>query len=164
MMKLLRSDAERVEALIPQAMRALYRQDPADPLMDYSVPQLRLLRSLIAGPSTASSLGEDLGLSVSAITQMANRLEASGLVARTDDAVDRRIKHLSLTERGVELLAERRSRRIDQAQAVLARLTAEQRKRLIQALDTVVLAGGSQDGKQPHFLVAELELRLPPAS
>ena len=45
----LRSDAERVEALMSKALRALYRQDPTDPLMDYSVPQLRLLRSLGAG-------------------------------------------------------------------------------------------------------------------
>jgi DNA-binding MarR family transcriptional regulator len=160
----LRSDAERVEALIPHAMRALYRQDSSDPLLDYSVPQLRLLRSLCDGPRTASSLGEDLGLSVSAITQMANRLEASGLVVRTDDVSDRRIKHVSLTERAVQLLAERRSRRIDQAQEVLARLTAHQRRQLIDALGTVVLAGGALEGKQPHLLVAELELRLPPAS
>ena len=160
----LRSDAERVEALMPQAMRALYRQDPTDPLLDFSVAQLRLLRSLREGPCTASSLGEDLGLSVSAITQMANRLEASGLVGRTDDVADRRTKHLSLTERGQRLLAERRSRRIDQAQQVLARLTVAQRRQLIDALDKVVLAGGSHEGKQPHFLVAELEFRLPPAS
>ena len=160
----LRSDAERVEALIPQAMRALYRHDPADPLMDFSVPQLRLLRSLRVGPSTASLLGEDLGLSVSAITQMANRLEAAGLVFRTDDVADRRIKHLSLTDRGLQLLAERRSRRIDQAQEVLARLTHQERGQLIDALNKVVLAGGAHEGKQPRFLVAELELRLPPAS
>jgi len=160
----LRSDAERVEALIPKAMRALYRQDPTDPLLEFSVAQLRLLRSLRDGPCTASSLGEDLGLSVSAITQMANRLEASGLVVRTDDVADRRIKHLSLTERGLQLLADRRSRRIDQAQEVLSRLTVEQRAQLISALNKVVLAGGAHEGKQPHFLVAELELRLPPAS
>ena len=160
----LRSDAERVEALVPQAMRAMYRQDPTDPLMDYSVPQLRLLRSLRGGSRTASLLGEELGLSVSAITQMANRLEASGLVERTDDSNDRRIKHLSLTKRGTELLAERRSRRIDQAQEVLARLTVKQRHQLIGALEALVVASGDHDGNQPHFLVAELELRLPPAS
>jgi DNA-binding MarR family transcriptional regulator len=160
----LRSDAERVETLIPQAMRALYRQDPTDPLLDFSVAQLRLLRSLREGASTASSLGEALGLSVSAITQMANRLEASGLVVRIDDVADRRIKHLSLTERGLQLLAERRSKRIDQAEEVLARLTGEQRAQLIDSLNKVVLAGGSHEGEQPHSLVAELELRLPPAS
>lgn len=160
----LRADAERVECLMSQAMRALYRQDPTDPLIEYSVPQLRLLRSLRTGSFTASSLGEDLGLSVSAITQMANRLEAAGLVARTDDPADRRIKHLSLTDRGNQLLAERRTRRIDQAQEVLGHLTAEERRVLIEALDKVVSASGTSEGKQPHFLVAELELRLPPAS
>jgi DNA-binding MarR family transcriptional regulator len=160
----LRADAERVEALVPQAMRALYRQDPSDPLLDFSVAQLRMLRSLREGSCTASSLGEALGLSVSAITQMANRLEASGLVERIDDVADRRIKHLSLTERGLKLLGERRSRRIDQAQEVLARLTGEERAQLIHALDKVVLAGGAIEGTQPHSLVAELELRLPPAS
>ncbi|MHB8636133.1 MAG: MarR family winged helix-turn-helix transcriptional regulator [Fimbriimonadaceae bacterium] len=146
------------------ALRALYKHDPADPLTDYSVSQLRLLRSLHGGSSTASALGEELGLSVSAITQMANRLEAAGLVARADDGADRRIKHLSLTERGIQLLAARRSRRIDQAQIVLARLSPVERRTLIEALDQVVLAGGSHKGKQPHFVIAELELRLPPAS
>lgn len=159
-----RADAERVETLMSQAMRALYRPDPTDPLVEYSVAQLRLLRCLRLAPETASSLGEQLGLSVSAITQMVNRLEACGLVCRTDDSADRRIKHLSLTEKGERLMEERRSRRVDQAEEVLGRLTAEQRKQLIDVLGKVVLAGGKTEGRQPHFLVAELELRLPPAS
>ncbi|HLK13238.1 MAG TPA: MarR family transcriptional regulator [Fimbriimonadaceae bacterium] len=160
----LRAEAEQVESLVPQAMRALYRQDPTDPLIDFSVPQLRLLRLLGTAPRTASGLGEELGLSVSAITQMANRLASLGLISRTDDTNDRRIKHVTLTPKGIQLLAERRSRRVDQAQEILARMSPEKRKQLIEVLQEVVSAGGTHESTQPHFLVAELEQRLPPAS
>ena len=104
----LRFCAEQLEELMPRVMRVLHHQDPEDALADFSVPQLRMLRILNGAPHTTSAVGESLGLSVSAITQMANRLEASGLVARTDDESDRRIKMLSLTQRGRDIMVRRR--------------------------------------------------------
>jgi DNA-binding MarR family transcriptional regulator len=48
----------------------------------------------------AARLAEDLELSPSGLTRLVDRLVARGLVARVDDAWDRRVRHLVLTERG----------------------------------------------------------------
>ena len=44
-----------------------------------------------------SSLGRELGVSLSAITQIADRLERAGLVTRVAKGGDRRVRRLELT-------------------------------------------------------------------
>ncbi len=158
----LRANAERLEALMPKVMRVLHRHDPDDALAEFSVPQLRMLRILTGAPHTASVVGELLGLSVSAITQMANRLEASGLIARTDDESDRRIKNLSLTLKGRGIMTRRRELRVTQAEIALAKLPEAARKQLIQSLEQLVTQGGLGKDERALSVIAELEQRLPP--
>src|ERR1022692_706666 len=91
-----------------------------DPLVELPVGQMRMLRLLGGQSWTPSSLGEELGLSVSAVTQMANRLDTIGMVARVEDPSDRRVKHLTLTPLGRELLKKRQDRRVYLLESVLA--------------------------------------------
>jgi DNA-binding MarR family transcriptional regulator len=93
---------------------------------------------------------------------MVNRLEAAGFVARADDANDRRIKLLSLTEHGRDIMDCRRQRRISQAEAALAKLSATARRQLIQSLELLVVQGRRGDDECELTVVAELEHRLPP--
>src|SRR3954470_22134365 len=95
----LRTSAQVLEELLPKLMRILYRPEDSDLLRDLPVAQLRLMRLLYPDAKSHSSVGEELGISVSAITQVANRLEILGLVERQENATDRRIKNLKLTEK-----------------------------------------------------------------
>lgn len=156
----LHSDAETLEMLLPRAIRLLYVADETSPLSELTVPQLRLLRMLTCASRTASSVGEKLGLSVSAVTQMVNRLEAAGLVQRIDDNDDRRVKHLSLTEEGRRQLEARRKRRVALAEIALAGLTGESRSQLLSSLQQLIATSKDNQADRLTY-VAEVELRLP---
>jgi DNA-binding MarR family transcriptional regulator len=57
------------------------------------------------GRSTVSRLVERLSLAQSAVTELVQRAEAAGLVARTQSASDARVMYLSLTPEGATKLS-----------------------------------------------------------
>lgn len=63
-------------------------------------PQQALLVERLISPRTMGQIAEALGCDKSNVTGLISRLEARGLVARTTDEHDRRIKWLTLTEDG----------------------------------------------------------------
>src|SRR5690349_24792691 len=68
--------AAQLEQLLPVVMRQLFTADPAHPVTDLPFGQFRLCVLLHQrGKRTMSHLGDELGISVSAVTQMADRLE-----------------------------------------------------------------------------------------
>ena len=58
------------------------------------------------GSSCVSELGEHLGVTSAAASQMLERLVQQELILRTEDPVDRRAKQIVLTEKGQRLLEE----------------------------------------------------------
>jgi DNA-binding MarR family transcriptional regulator len=74
-------------------------------------PQRYLLLLMIKGAadgssrSTVTALAERLQLAQSTVTELVGRAEEAGLVTREASAVDGRVAHLALTERGHDLLA-----------------------------------------------------------
>jgi DNA-binding MarR family transcriptional regulator len=72
-------------------------------------PRQHLLLLMIAGSegglSTVSALVERLQLTQSAVTELVQRAEEAGLVARTPSARDGRVVELRLTEEGEHKLA-----------------------------------------------------------
>ena len=72
---------------------------------DMSVPQVRALYAL-REPLSMRELAERLFLDPSNLTALVDRLEELGLVERTADIEDRRIKRLAITERGARLADE----------------------------------------------------------
>jgi DNA-binding MarR family transcriptional regulator len=58
------------------------------------------------GCSGVTDLGDDLGVTSSAASQMLDRLVQQGLIRRTEDPSDRRAKQIVLTDRGLQVLHE----------------------------------------------------------
>lgn len=81
---------------------------PGDTLAttDLSISQLRMLFVLLRSPEpqTVNEVAEGVDLSVAAAGRAADRLVAAGLVDRREDNHDRRMKRLSLTADGHDLL------------------------------------------------------------
>ena len=98
------TQAADLEALLPKLMRRLFTLDPSHPANELPVAQLRVCTILQAGPRTVSAISEELGISVSASTQIADRLERAGFVERVAGQDDRRMKKLQLTLHGAEVL------------------------------------------------------------
>ena len=141
--RLLAEQAADLTDLLPRLMRAIFTLDDSDPTMELPVAQLRVCTLLDPGPRTISDLAKELSITVSAVTQLADRLEAAGLVERLAGLDDRRTKRLRLTDRGAETLRARRQRRLTRAAEVLRGLPPADRAKVLKALTTLLAAAGT---------------------
>lgn len=136
----IRKQSKNVACLIGKVMRGISKIDVDDPAMYLPLAQLRVCGFLNKGPRTMSELGKELGISLSAITQVADRLERAGLAERVNESDDRRVKMLQLTDKGIEVMQGRRERRIARAQQAMERLALEEREAVVSALQVFVVA------------------------
>jgi len=88
-------------------------------------PQFFMLKRLGKGSSTVSEMAEYMGVSLSAITSMADRLVKTGYVSRKRSEHDRRLVWLELTDTGREVMEETTSRRREIINGLLGRLPEE---------------------------------------
>lgn len=150
----LAAQAAELERLMPQLGRRLFTIDMNDPASELPVTQLRVCSVLQAGPETMSALADELGISLSAVTQIADRLERAGLVRRVAENEDRRMKKLLLTEHGYDVMRVRLERRTAMAASALAGLTIQRRREVLGALRDLLAAVG-QTASGNHCTSAE---------
>ena len=131
--------AKAVASLMPALVRRLSTPDHdlADQL---PIGQLRVCSILRDGPRGMSALSRELHVSLSAMTQIADRLEGARLVKRVAEENDRRIRCVKLTQRGEKMLHERRQARVHRARAVLKNLSPTVRGQVRAALETLLQA------------------------
>jgi len=99
----------------------------------------RLVFELGEAGASVRELRTRLGLDSGHATRLLQRLEGDGLVVVEADPDDRRVRRVSLTERGRALGESLEQRSEDRAESLLAPLTARQRGRLAEALATADL-------------------------
>jgi len=58
------------------------------------------------GSSPVNDLSEHLGITMPAVSQLLAPLEETGLIQRTEDSNDRRVKQIALTEKGTFFVQE----------------------------------------------------------
>lgn len=130
--------AAELESLLPALMRRLLTLDPSHPVSELPLTQLRVCIVLQSGARPMSEVSEELGISVSAATQVADRLERAGLVERVAEPEDRRLRMLRLTERGSSMMRSRRELRVRRALDALNLLSAETREDLIRTVNALL--------------------------
>jgi DNA-binding MarR family transcriptional regulator len=150
--------ARTIAVLLPTLMRKLAAPDD-DLTTKQPLAQLRVCGILFGGPRPMSALSRELGVSLSALTQIADRLERARLVKRVACGGDRRVRHLELTERGESLMRLRESARIQRVLAALEHLSAEAREDVTAALQTLAGACAAADGQD----VAHQTAQAPPS-
>lgn len=131
--------AETVAGLILRLARGLTssEQDPADNL---PLAQLRLCGILSEGSRPMSALSRELCVSLSALTQIADRLERARLVKRVAEGNDRRVRCLQLTAQGEKMMRNRCEARVRRTLLVLERLSSSQRDAVRASLEVLVNA------------------------
>src|SRR4051812_34506665 len=99
-------------------------------------------------PTTVMDLARHMGVTPGTMSLAIDRLERKGYVVRLRDATDRRRVHVRLTSGGVRIRDA--SSVLDPARvdAVLARLTEDERGRAVHGLELLARAG--QKGKAAH--------------
>ncbi len=135
----LAEQARAIAGYLPALMRQLFTFED-DAVDELPLAQLRVCGLLYAEPRSMSALGRELGVSLSAVTQVADRLERARLVRRVPDGTDRRLRCLQLTERGSKMMRRHEEARTQRVLAILQGLPAPARAEILAALTTLIQA------------------------
>jgi MarR family transcriptional regulator, organic hydroperoxide resistance regulator len=104
-----------------------------------SVPQLGALFQIHhRGCSGVTDLGEKLGVTSSAASQMLERLVHQGLIRRTEDPNDRRVKQVVLTDKGRDVLQLSIHTRQRWLSDLVQALSSEEKEQIIVALNILI--------------------------
>ena len=87
---------------------------------------------------SVKALGESLGLSLAAMSRAVDELVQRGLMDRTEDPSDRRMKRLKLTGAGRELVMKMRELRMAGFEQFVATLSPKERAQLAKALEPIL--------------------------
>ena len=131
--------SSKVAAMVATLIQKLASPD-SDPAAELPLGQLRVCKILQNGPLPASVVGRELQVSLSAVTQIADRLERAQLVKRVNGESDRRIKCLQLTAQAEEIMRRRAELRVERVSRAMENLSLQVRKEVVVALEALVQA------------------------
>jgi DNA-binding MarR family transcriptional regulator len=103
-----------------------------------SMSQIGALFQIYHGRSNVSDLGEGLGISHAAASQMLERLVQQKLILRTEDPQDRRVKQLVLTDKGCRIMQESVRARQGWLDDLVSRLSAGQKEQIAAAVKILI--------------------------
>src|SRR6185312_1136413 len=146
-------DPERVVAALLTASRllvAIAAKSLAAVEETLTLPQYRLLVILDSrGPSSLAGLAEALDVNPSTALRMVERLTAAGMLEKTVNPARRREVQLRLTGAGWQAVREVTEHRRTELSRIVAAMPAEERSRLVAALEAFNDAGGEIPARLP---------------
>ncbi|MBX6387338.1 MAG: MarR family transcriptional regulator [Microbispora sp.] len=135
---------EEISRLYPAVHRRLRSSGRLLPGGDVTARMLSVLRHLASsGPLTVGDLGGRLRLSRAATTELLDRIESRGLVARVRDQHDRRRVYVGITEAGraVTVNTGAGPERDDPLTAAVRTMTPQERQGLVDGLRALLREG-----------------------
>src|SRR5215211_1791193 len=120
----------------------------------FSLTEVRVLYELAhREETTASELGEELGLDAGYLSRVLRGFEKHGLIHKRPSEADGRRRLLRLTERGREAFAPLEARSCNDIGAMLGSLSVAGQERLVKAMRTIErLLSGRPDPVIPYLL------------
>lgn len=101
----------------------------------FSMSQIGALFQIHRGKMCGvSEVGDDLGITSAAASQMLDRLFQQGLIEREEDPADRRSKRLSLTEKGQAVVKESMYARQGWVPSIIDSLSEEEKDIVVQGI------------------------------
>ena len=154
--------AREVMALYPRIYFACHSRHVRDPQTQklLSRHQASVLDHLDeVEPTTLNDLARHMGVTASTMSLMIDRLERKGYVVRLRDAADRRRVHLRLTSGGVRVRQASSVLDPPRVEAVVSRLSGEEREAALRGL--ALLARAAQDQMAHGTRADPPEARMP---
>jgi DNA-binding MarR family transcriptional regulator len=123
-------------AEIDDSLRVILSQlvDVGDKATQLPLRQFHVCVLLTKGPLSMSQLSQKLRCSMSATTQLADRLERTGLIARISSDTDRRVRCLNLTAKGRRALQVHDGTRLRRLAAVFEHVDEFTRQKIMVGL------------------------------
>ncbi|MET0695183.1 MAG: MarR family transcriptional regulator [Propionibacteriaceae bacterium] len=146
--ELIRQLEETQQAFERRALSAM-----AEPLIStpLTMQQLKVLAMIAIDPAraTGQNLAGLLQVSVASMSGMVDRLVDHGMVRRTEDPVDRRVRRLSVTTEGSEMIRSLLSSAGTLPTPVLHRMALEDLRALVQGIRAADLAAQQFNASGP---------------
>lgn len=141
--------ADAVHSAAIHVLRYLRTEDEA---LGLSAPKLSALSVLVfRGPCTVGELARAEQVTPATISRLVTELEALGLVVRSADADDARVRRVTPTSEGVALLREGRRRRVARLAAAVDGLSRADRDVLSRAASLLErIVSGRARSKAPR--------------
>jgi DNA-binding MarR family transcriptional regulator len=132
--------ADRLHSAAIHLLRRLRREDDASGL---GAPRLSALSVLVfGGPQTIGALAAAEQVRVPTMSRLVAQLEADDLLKRVSDATDGRVVRVEATPAAHALLHSGRRRRVAALSADVARMTAEERRIILEAIPLIEKLAG----------------------
>ncbi|AGZ45749.1 MarR family winged helix-turn-helix transcriptional regulator [Actinoplanes friuliensis] len=138
------TDNERLIADIMGAqerLQHLFAHDRSDPLFSsqLTMPQLKILLVLYRlGDTSGRELAGLLGVSLATMSGMVDRLVANNLVTRAEDPHDRRVRRITLSGNGQDMIGKIITAGAEKQARLLGRLTDEELRTVHDGLQAMV--------------------------
>jgi DNA-binding MarR family transcriptional regulator len=109
-----------------------------DPTLDLPVRQLKVCLTLLRRSCSMSEISREIGLSPSAVTQVADRLVRRGLVERALENGDRRVRKLKLTSKGLHLMRSHEEKQLRRIGNALENLAQDEVDKMLEGLEILM--------------------------
>ena len=111
-----------------------------------TMAQMKVLMLLgVVGEAHMSDMAGQLGVSVSTVSGLVDKLVEGGLVQRREDAADRRHVLVSMTVAGIEVIDRFQELGATRLRELLVQLDPDQLKTVRQAMDLLLAAASSAE-------------------
>lgn len=133
-----------------QRLQHLFAYDRSDPLFasQLTMPQLKILLLLYRlGDTSGRELAGLLGVSLATMSGMVDRLVAHDLVTRAEDPSDRRVRRITLSGTGTEMIGNIITAGAEKQDRLLRRLTDDELRTVAAAMQAMVRVAG-QDAEE----------------
>ncbi len=124
-------ELDQVFSRLIYRVRVLHNRYTADEITD---TQYVVLRALRKAPCNTSFLAHMLGVTLSAVTALINRLYRMGLVTRERQEKDRRQVWIYITPKGLQVLEDVEGKRNMLLAVYLSRVPEDERQQLLELL------------------------------
>jgi DNA-binding MarR family transcriptional regulator len=129
----------RLEEVFLELVRTLHGELANQMVSGITGSQFFVLKKIFQkGRLTVSEVAEELGVSLSAITALVNRLVNNGLAVRSRDEEDRRLVWLEATDKGVEVLSRCMEGRRKVAEKYFGQLPKKDLEKLIEIYERIL--------------------------
>ena len=125
-----------VDLFMRRSMRSFFQYTKG---IGLSMPQIGALFHLNRGSTSGiSNIGDDLGVTTAAASQMLDRLVQQELILRSEDPDDRRVKNIILTDKGRKILEDILHVRQVWLEDLSTALSAGEKEQIIAALKILI--------------------------
>jgi DNA-binding MarR family transcriptional regulator len=129
----------RLEEVFLELVRTLHSELANQMVSGITGSQFFVLKKINEkGRMTVSEVAEELGVSLSAITALVNRLVNNGLALRTRDLIDRRLVWLEATDQGADVVMRCMEGRKKVAVKYFGQLPEKDMEKLIEIYEKVL--------------------------